>query len=124
MQHHLHPLCTLARWTGAVVLAGIAHGSAWAGYNEGLAAYQAGRHELAFAEFSAAARQGDTRAQRSLGLMYERGHGAPRDTRLAAEWYRRAAEGGHDAARFNLAFAAAQHDVPPAPQTVQIATRP
>lgn len=77
---------------------------AHAGYDDGLQAYRAGRYDIALKEFSQAANRGDARAQRSLGLMHERGDGVPADARIAAQWYGRAVEQGLDAAQFNLAF--------------------
>jgi TPR repeat protein len=124
---HLRPfLSPFARHEGVIALAGLAHGASWAGYNEGLAAYQAGRYDVALTEFSAAAALGDTRAQRSLGLMHERGQGVPRDLRQAAVWYGKAVAGGNEAAHFNLAYALAQVEArsDAVPQTAQLATRP
>lgn len=122
---HLRPLLSpLARHAGVLAVVGLAHGAAWAGYDEGLAAYQAGRHDVALTEFTAAAQQGDARAQRSLGLMHERGQGVPRDLQLATEWYRKAMAGGNEAARFNLAYALAQTQAHAPTPVTQVATRP
>jgi TPR repeat protein len=41
-----------------------------------------------------AADQGDAGAQNNLGLMYQVGHGVPRDYAEALKWYRLAAEQG------------------------------
>lgn len=78
--------------------------SAHAGYDEGLAAYQRGQYSVALKEFTAAAARGDARAQRSLGLMHERGDGVPRNAAQAAEWYNKAVAQGLVGAQFNLAF--------------------
>lgn len=44
-------------------------------------------------------------AQRDLGALYATGDWTgPRDSVIAAEWYRRAAERGHDDAQYNLGF--------------------
>lgn len=99
------------RHLGAVVitLAGLACTSpAWAGYEDGVAAYQRGRHELALRQFNDAAARGDARAMRSLGLMHERGDGVPRDIEAAASWYRKAIAQGAESAQFNLAFVTSQ----------------
>ena len=40
------------------------------------------------------AAQGDAAAQFNLGLMFEHGHGVPRDCVEAARWYRKAAAQG------------------------------
>lgn len=100
---HLTP-SSLRLCISVLVLAGAPLTSAWAGYDEGLAAYQRGRHDMALKEFSNAAARGDARAQRSLGLMHERGDGVPRDLVQAADWYRKAMAQGLIGAQFNLAF--------------------
>jgi TPR repeat protein len=92
-----------------LVLAGVPLTSAWAGYDEGVAAYQRGRHDVALKEFNDAAARGDARAQRSLGLMHERGEGVARDPVLAAEWYRKALAQGLASAQYNLAFVTQTH---------------
>ncbi|MDZ7858146.1 tetratricopeptide repeat protein [Sphaerotilus sp.] len=95
--------------------------AAWAGYDDGVAAYQRGQHGVALKEFSDAAARGDARAQRSLGLMHERGDGVPRDPALAAEWYRKAIAQGLPGAQYNLAFVT-QAPTAGAPAPVQVAT--
>jgi TPR repeat protein len=110
----------LRRTVGVLALAGLPLTAAWASYDEGVAAYQRGRHDVAFKAFSDAAARGDARAQRSLGLMHERGDGVPRDMAAAAEWYRKAVALGLAGAQFNLAFVT---PAPPssAPAAVQLA---
>jgi hypothetical protein len=102
MQYLHHPSLRLC--ISVFVLACAPLTSAWAGYDEGLIAYQRGRYDVALKEFSDAAARGDARAQRSLGLMHERGDGVPRDPALAADWYRKAVAQGWVGAQFNLAF--------------------
>ena len=46
---------------------------------------------------------GNAHAQYHLGRMYALGRGAPRDSRRAADWFRRAAAQGHSDARSELA---------------------
>lgn len=75
-----------------------------AGYNEGLAAYTRGDFVTAASEFLPLARDGDVRAQRNLGYLYEKGKGVPQDHLEAVSWYRRAAETGDAKAQFNLAI--------------------
>ncbi|MEY4908882.1 MAG: hypothetical protein RL260_2600 [Pseudomonadota bacterium] len=111
----------LRRGLSVLVLAGIPLTSAWAGYDEGVSAYQRGRHDVALKEFGDAAARGDARAQRSLGLMHERGEGVPRDPAAAAEWYRKAVAQGLASAQYNLAFVT-QTPQPGAPAAVQLAT--
>ena len=47
------------------------------------------------AHHRAAAERGFALAEFSLGLLYERGHGVPRDLERARHWFARAAEHGH-----------------------------
>jgi TPR repeat protein len=54
-------------------------------------------------EIRKAADQGDTDAQRNLGLRYRKGQGVPQDYQQAVEWYRKAADQGNAAAQFSLA---------------------
>ena len=89
---------------GLLMLVSVPCSPAWAGYDDGVAAYQRGQFDLAVKAFSDAAARGDARAKRSLGLMHERGDGVPRDIAAAAEWYRKAVALGLDGAQFNLAF--------------------
>ena len=76
---------------------------AWAGFDEGAAAYERGDFDTALEELSPLAEQGDAGARFILGLMYAKGDGVPHDYVAAMRWYRMAAEQGHAAAQFNLA---------------------
>jgi TPR repeat protein len=49
-----------------------------------------------------AAKEGNARAQATLGNMYSEGDGVRRDDRAAAHWYSLAAAQGHRAAQYNL----------------------
>ncbi len=77
---------------------------AWAGFDEGVAAYERGDYETALREFRPLAEQGDADAQYNLGLMYDEGRGVPEDDAEAVKWYRKAAEQGDAEAQFNLGF--------------------
>ncbi len=77
--------------------------SAWAGFDEGLAAYERGDSETALEELLPLAEDGDADARFILGLMYATGEGVPHDYVEAMRWYRLAAEQGYAAAQFNLA---------------------
>ncbi len=57
--------------------------SCFAGFTEGVAAYQAGNLLLAVKEFRAAAQQGHSDSQFNLGLMYEQGIGVTKDEKEA-----------------------------------------
>ncbi len=73
---------------------------AWAGYDEGVAAYQAGDYATALREFSPLAKQGDAVAQSDLST-YDKGQGVLRDY-AAVKWYRLAAQQGDAVAQSNL----------------------
>jgi TPR repeat protein len=77
--------------------------SAWAGFDEGLAAYQRGDYAAALEQWQPLAGGGDARAQFNLGRLYAKGEGVSLDFAEAARWYGLAAEQGHGAAQFNLA---------------------
>lgn len=74
--------------------------SAWAGLDEGLAAYERGDYVTAFQEFKPLAEQGDASAQYSLGMLYRLGRGVPQDDGEAMKWFRLAAEQGDAAAQY------------------------
>lgn len=67
-------------------------------------------YDEAFKWFGVAARQGDARAQFSLGLMYARGEGAPKDPEVASRLFAQAAGQGHAGARAELAALSARGD--------------
>ncbi len=77
--------------------------SAWAGFDEGWAAYESGDYATALEELLPLAEQGDAGALFILGLMYSKGEGVPHDYVEAMRWYRLAAEQSYSAAQFNLA---------------------
>jgi len=77
--------------------------SAVAGFEEGIAAYQANNLPLAYKEFRAAAENGHIDSQYNLGLMYEKGIGVSKDEKEAIAWYRKSAEQGNAYAQYNLA---------------------
>ncbi len=74
----------------------------WAGFEDGLNAYNSGNFSHALFEWRLLADQGDVRAQNNLGVMYANGHGVKKDNAMAAQWYRKAAEMGDVSAQFNL----------------------
>ena len=85
-----------------VVLLGSA-GTSWsADVQKGLTAAQSGDFATALSEWIPLAKQGNADAQYNLGVMYENGHGVPRDDKIAVELYRFAAEQGHAKAQHNL----------------------
>jgi len=68
----------------------------------GYAAYKAGSYDRAIGLRMPLAEAGDPRAQEFIGILYEEGHGVPKDIGVALSWYERAAEGGDMAAQYNL----------------------
>ena len=69
---------------------------------KGLAAYKQRDYVKALSILSPLAKQGNTEAQRKLGVMYRHGLGVKQNDALAIEWYRKAAEGGHVRAQNSL----------------------
>ncbi len=77
---------------------------AWAGFDEGMAAYQRGDYATALREWRPLAEQGGAYAQYNLGIMYDNGKGVSQDYAKALQWYRKAAEQGNAGAQYNLGF--------------------
>ncbi len=77
---------------------------AWAGFDEGVAAYNRGDYATALREWRPLAKQGNIVAQNNLGVMYDRGEGVPQDYAKALQWYRKAAEQGVATAQNNIGF--------------------
>jgi TPR repeat protein len=75
---------------------------AFAGFDEGVEAYDVGDYPTAFNEFRTVAEQGNAAAQFNVGLMYAQGWGVSRDYGEAAKWWRQAAEQGCADAQYNL----------------------
>jgi hypothetical protein len=75
---------------------------AWAGFNEGVDAYNRGDYATAVREWRPLAKQGTAEAQYNLGVMYDKGRGVPQDHAEAVQWYRKAAEQGDAGAQYNL----------------------
>ena len=71
-------------------------------FDAGIAALEANNMPLAFKEFHAAAKEGDTDSQFNMGVMYEQGIGVGKDEKEAVFWYNKAATQGNAAAQFNL----------------------
>ncbi|WP_010488883.1 tetratricopeptide repeat protein [Pseudomonas sp. S9] len=77
-------------------------GSAQAGLEEGVTAYQAGDLPQAFKEFSTSAEAGNPYGQFNLALMYEQGIGVTKDETQAVSWYEKSAQQGNSNAQYNL----------------------
>ena len=78
---------------------------AWAGLDEGDAAYKRGDYATALQEFRPLAMQGDAWAQYNLGVMYDNGQGVAKDAVEAVRWWRKAADQGYVKAQYNLGWA-------------------
>lgn len=91
MPHHFsRPLATC-------LLAGVllASAPAFAGFEDGNAAWQKGDYATALKEFTAAAKAGDADASYRLGTMYANGEGTPRNLYLAWQYFHQAVERGN-----------------------------
>ena len=75
---------------------------AWAGYDEGVAAYIRGDFAAALREWRPLAKLGQPNAQNYLGVMYQNGQGVQQDYVEAVRWYRKAAEQGDAITQYNL----------------------
>lgn len=71
-------------------------------FNKGISAFQSGDYKTALKNWLPLAEKDDAEAQRNIGIMFQRGLGAPQSDVEAAHWYRRAAENGHARAQQNL----------------------
>ncbi len=98
-----------AKFTGLALIAALCAGftlgltaPAWAGWDEGVAAYKRGDYATALREWRPLAKQGNAIAQSSLGFMYVKGLGVTQDYAEAMGWWRKAAEQGYAEAQFNL----------------------
>jgi TPR repeat protein len=71
-------------------------------FDQGWAAYDAKDYPKAFKILLPLAEKGDTRAQVTIGVMYENGEGIPKDTAKAFEWYEKAANLGVPRVQYEL----------------------
>jgi len=76
--------------------------AAYAGFDEGLAAYKKKDYATALKEWEPLASQGNAVAQTVIGVMYDLGQGAPQDYKEAVKWYRLAADQGNANAQNSL----------------------
>ena len=83
------------------ILLGLA-APAWAGFAEGVAAYERSDYATALREWRPLAEQGHALAQSELGYAYEKGQGVPQDYAMAMMWYLKAAAQGILGAQFNI----------------------
>src|SRR5690606_30962017 len=78
-----------------------AAGSAWADFDDALAAYRAGDFATAMDEWAILAKY-DPAAQTNIGEMYLRGEGVEKDRDVAIHWFRRAADRDFPEAQYRL----------------------
>ncbi len=83
----------------AAVLFTLAEVPAFAGFDEGRAAYEHEDWSTALLEMRPLAVRGEARAQHVLGLMYQFGRGVPPDDVQAFDWYMLAAMQGYSASQ-------------------------
>jgi TPR repeat protein len=87
---------------------------AYAGFDDGKAAYVIGDYATAYKELKPLADQGNVEAQCMLGRMYEfGGHGVRKDHAQALKWFRKAAEQGDPGGQYDMGMVfTAGHGVP------------
>ena len=71
-------------------------------YEEGRAAYISGEYRKAFKILKPLAEDGDSEAQKMLGIIYDYGHGVKADSEKALYWYLLSAEQGHPAVQYQV----------------------
>ena len=98
-----------AKFAGLALIAALCAGftlgltaPAWAGFDEGVAAYKRGDYATALREWRPLAKQGNAIAQSNLGFMYGKGLGVTQDYAEAVKWFRKAAEQGDTGGQYNL----------------------
>lgn len=84
--------------------------AARADFADGVRAYEAGEHKLAYEAWLPLANRGDVAAMRNIGHLYRWGQGVEKDIGQAIHWYRMAAEKGFSRAQANLAAIYLQGD--------------
>lgn len=71
-------------------------------YEEGRKAYINGEYKKAFQILAPLAKDGNSEAQKMLGIMYDYGHGVQANSENALKWYLRSAEQGHPAVQYQV----------------------
>jgi hypothetical protein len=92
----------MKRFVLASALLLIATGSAWADFDDALAAYRKGDFATAMDEWAILAKYGDAAAQTNIGEMYLRGEGVDKDRDIAIYWFRKAAHRDFPEAEYRL----------------------
>ena len=92
----------LAVVVAVLMLAGMAAPAGADPFEDGLDAFNAADYAQAYAIWWRLAKEGDAKAQASLGFMYYSGKGVHRDDEQSLYWFRRAADAGQPTAQFFL----------------------
>ena len=87
MKHSLRNVLLLSLTLGAIQ-------PVFAGFDEGLAAYNKKDYAMVLKEWRPLAARGNAQAQFKLGWMYEGGQGVSSNDKQAVAWFRKAAEQG------------------------------
>ena len=93
------PLCHLLGLLAFLFLSGTVLAQT---YEEGRQAYIEGNYRDAFKILQPLALEGDSEAQKMLGIMYDYGHGVKANSEKALEWYLRSAEQGQPAVQYQV----------------------
>jgi uncharacterized protein len=89
MSRHYAKLFTVILAASFIAMAGCG----WAGtYDDAMTAYDSGDYATALKLLRPLAERGDTNAQYSIGRMYAKGAGVPKDDAEAVSWFRKANE--------------------------------
>jgi TPR repeat protein len=98
-----NPCClTYRRLILAILLMASSSCAAFAGFDDGVGAFERKDYEAALREFRAAAQTGDAGADYYLGRMYLMAEGVAADYKQAVRYFRRAAAQGNANAQFYL----------------------
>src|SRR3546814_19191791 len=90
-------------WLALAIAAGLAT-PALAGVEDGVRKWRAGDYAGAVAEWKEPAAKGNRDAQFNLGQAYKLGRGMAADPQKAIEFYRKAADQGHEPAEADLGW--------------------
>ena len=93
---------TYGRLIAAMLLVAAASSTAFAGFDEGVSAFERKDYEAALRELRAAAQNGDAGADYYLGRMYLMAEGVAADYKQAVRYFRKAAAKGNANAQFYL----------------------
>jgi len=87
---------------GVLMLSAMIASAGAGAFEDALDAFNAADYAQAYAIWWRLAKEGDAKAQASLGFMYYSGKGVRRDDEQSLYWFRRAADAGQPTAQFFL----------------------